>query len=69
MMVCIYFNNEIHHAEPAQSLYDLLMNKHYDDDGFFAVAINNQLIPRSNYKKNMLDNGDCVDIIIPMQGG
>ncbi len=69
MMISIYFNNQAYQAEPTQSLHDLLLNKNYNDDVFFAVAINNQLIPRGNYKKTTLHPGDCVDIIIPMQGG
>jgi sulfur carrier protein len=38
-------------------------------DGFFAVAINHEFIPRSLYHTVILKDGDEVDVVVPMQGG
>ena len=35
----------------------------------FAVAINQQFIPRSRYDVTTLKKGDDVEILAPMQGG
>lgn len=35
----------------------------------FAIAVNDQFIPKPNYASTQLDNGDRVEILIPMQGG
>ena len=67
-MIHIYLNDAAHQIEPTQSLHELLnQNNHVDQ--CFAVAINNQLIPRIVYKTTLLQAGDRVDIIVPMQGG
>ncbi|KTC78358.1 sulfur carrier protein ThiS [Legionella brunensis] len=67
-MASIYLNDEIYQIEPAQSLHDLLMqNNHIGQH--FAVAINNQFIPRTAYSTTTLYPGDRIDIIVPMQGG
>jgi len=66
-MVNIYLNDEVQHI-PTQSLHDLLMQNNYIDQ-HFAVAINNQLVHRIAYDTTILNPGDRVDIIVPMQGG
>lgn len=35
----------------------------------FAVAINGDFVPKSNYESVQLKEGDKVDILSPMQGG
>ncbi|OAI49166.1 hypothetical protein AYO45_03225 [Gammaproteobacteria bacterium SCGC AG-212-F23] len=35
----------------------------------FAVTLNRQFIPRLQYTTTILNDGDCIDIILPMQGG
>ncbi len=35
----------------------------------FAVILNNKLIARRDFKTTLLQLNDCVDILIPMQGG
>lgn len=67
-MIGIYLNDVVQKIEPTQSLRDLLIqNNHIEQH--FAVAINNQLIPRVLYSTTLLNPGDRVDIIVPMQGG
>ena len=67
-MVSIYLNDAVQQIEPTQSLQELLIQNNYIDQ-HFAVAINNQLIPRMAYNTTLLNSGDRVDIIVPMQGG
>ena len=67
-MVSIYLNDAVQQIEPTQSLQELLIQNNYIDQ-HFAVAINNQLIPRMAYNITLLNPGDRVDIIVPMQGG
>lgn len=38
-------------------------------ESFFAVAVNHQFIPRSLYADTRLNDGDVIDIVVPMQGG
>jgi sulfur carrier protein len=35
----------------------------------FAVAINKHFVPKSEYDKTQLTEGDQVELLIPMQGG
>lgn len=36
---------------------------------FFAVSINNEVIPASKYQDTHLKDGDCVEIVQPICGG
>lgn len=49
-------------------LADVLTKNGYIDL-HFAVAINRQFVPRIDYIKTILHEGDVIDIITPMQGG
>ena len=35
----------------------------------FAIAINEQFIPKSAYADTVLQDGDNIELLIPMQGG
>jgi len=67
-MITIYYNNEVTTIEANTSLNNLLV-KNQQTDEFFAVAINRNFIPRANYASTYLQEGDIVEIILPMQGG
>lgn len=38
-------------------------------DKSFAVAINEHFIPKSVYQDTLLQEGDRVELLVPMQGG
>ena len=38
-------------------------------DMLVAVAVNGAFVPRGTYSETMLQNGDSVEIVAPMQGG
>lgn len=67
-MISIYFNDEVQQIEPSRSLQELLIQNNCIKQ-HFAVAINNQLIPRGVYNITPLKPNDRIDIIVPMQGG
>lgn len=50
------------------SIQDAL-DKIQQSEKIFAVALNQQFISRESYATTPLCAGDCVDIIVPMQGG
>jgi len=35
----------------------------------FAVAVNKQFVPHSNYHKTVLNEGNHIEVIAPIQGG
>lgn len=36
---------------------------------FCAVAVNRRFVPRERYQQIILEEGDAVDLVLPMQGG
>jgi len=54
---------------PKPSSLKALLDARGHTDESFAVAVNNRFIPRQDYEKTLLKEGDCIDIVIPMQGG
>ena len=67
-MINIYLNDERQQIKSNQSLQEFLLNQNHIGL-HFAIAINNQFIPNTAYSTTLLYEGDCVDIIVPMQGG
>ncbi|WNO11028.1 sulfur carrier protein ThiS [Teredinibacter sp. KSP-S5-2] len=52
----------------AQTLADLLSEINMNDESF-AIAINQQFIPKENYANKIIDHGDTIEVLSPMQGG
>ena len=64
----IYLNgkeNQINHS----SLEALLVERGLLKKNGIALAVNNQVIPRANWTKVMLENNDKILIITATQGG
>lgn len=67
-MINVFLNNKNLSTETESSLYDFLMhNKQLKD--YVAVTVNNTLVARRDFNTTFLKANDCVDILIPMQGG
>jgi sulfur carrier protein len=67
-MINVFLNNKNLSIETETSLYDFLMrNQQLRDD--MAVTVNNTLVVRKDFNTTFLKANDCVDILIPMQGG
>lgn len=39
------------------------------EDGFLAVAVNQQVVPRKRWSERDLNDGDAIEIVTPRQGG
>lgn len=67
-MITIRLNEQCCVLEKQLNVSDLL-----EDEGFSmvycAVALNKQFIPRTEYEVTFLKEGDCVDVVSPMEGG
>ena len=63
----IIFNGESHTTE-SQNLADFL-NEVQADLAASAVAINQEFVPRSHYTETLLQEGDQLELLVPMQGG
>jgi sulfur carrier protein len=51
------------------SLTKALETFQYELQPGFAVAVNQQFIPRSLYENTTIDANDCIEVVAPMQGG
>lgn len=67
-MITIYLNNHHISWNESDNLTQLLMQQGYEGN-YFAVALNRQFIPRTQYAATKLVANDAVEIIMPMQGG
>lgn len=67
-MTIVYLNDEAITITKDNTLFQLLSEKGYADNGF-AVMLNHYFVPRSYYTKKILADGDVIHIIAPMQGG
>ncbi|HWK00042.1 MAG TPA: sulfur carrier protein ThiS [Xanthobacteraceae bacterium] len=60
-------NGEAKRAK-AQSVRQLLAELAYEGS-FFAVAINQTVVPRRDWDQSVLKDGDKIEIVSPRQGG
>ena len=61
-------NGEEKTFEAPLNLYDCLAQEGVVEM-LVAVARNGTFIPRTQYKQTVLEQGDLIDIVAPMQGG
>lgn len=64
----ILLNDQLKNLDEPATLADLA-EQHTDPEQAYALALNDQFIPRSNYATIELKEGDRVELLIPMQGG
>ncbi len=64
----IRLNDQTLPLTPAQSLLGLLQSQGADRPGV-AVAVNQQIIPRSNWGAYRLQDGDVLDLFQAIAGG
>ena len=46
-----------------------LLNELGYEGGFFAIAINHEVVPRRRWEERSLADGDTIEIVTPRQGG
>lgn len=64
----VYFNSKRICVEENISLHTVLEVSGVTT-GSFAVAVNRQFVPRGQYTETMVNEGDYIDVVLPMQGG
>ncbi len=67
-MIRVRFNNTTLQVDDHSSLATFLRLYNYTTTGI-AVIINQNLIPHSQYDRTSLNEGDIIEIMLPMQGG
>jgi sulfur carrier protein len=66
-MIILSLNDQSLQLQEPATLRDLLDQQ--PPEGAFAVAINGDFVPRSQYAETPLQNGDQIDIVSPVGGG
>ncbi len=64
----ITINGETLELQQPQPLSELLAGRADLPDNF-AIAVNEVFVPRSAYGATRLEDGDQVELLVPMQGG
>jgi len=67
-MIKVSVNGEIKEIEEGLNVVELIIALNYKIEGF-AVAVNTTFVPIANYRKIIIQNGDTIDILAPVQGG
>lgn len=67
-MISITFNKQIIYFENTPTLNDFLILQGFHEP-FFAITVNQHFIPRAHYATTLLNEGDFIEMITPMQGG
>lgn len=67
-MISIYLNNEPMDIIPEASVQELIDVLPGTPKGF-AIAVNENFVPRSSYQQTSLSEGDRVELLVPSQGG
>lgn len=69
-MVTISINNETRQFSQPVILDDVLQDyRTRNPDAAFAIAVNGEFVPRAQYAKVQLQDGDTLDIVNPVGGG
>lgn len=52
-----------------QATIETLLKENGYDGKLVAVAINNEFAPKTSYATTIINDGDAIEIVAPMQGG
>jgi sulfur carrier protein len=67
-MIKVSVNGEIKEINNGLNVYELITALNYTTKGF-AVAVNTTFISIKSYEQTIINNGDTIDILAPVQGG
>jgi len=67
-MIKISVNGKIKEIEAHLNVSELILALKYTTKGF-AVAINTTFVSIKSYETTMINDGDTIDILAPVQGG
>jgi sulfur carrier protein len=65
----VLINNETHAATADTSLFHILKKIKMEERKGIAVAVNNAIVPRTNWNQYALKENDAITIIEASQGG
>ena len=68
-MNTVFLNGKEISIEKENTLFDLLSLNRFSDKKGIAVALNNEVVTRSDWNKKQLKQGDKIIIIKATQGG
>ena len=69
-MVTISINDETRQFPQPVNLDDVLQDyRAHNPDLAFAIAVNGEFVPRTQYANVQLQDGDMLDIVNPVGGG
>lgn len=69
-MVTISINDETRQFPQPVNLDDVLQDyRAHNPDLAFAIAVNGEFVPRTQYTNVQLQDGDTLDIVNPVGGG
>lgn len=68
-MITIFINDKIFNISKDLSLFEVLKNNFSSNLEGIAVAVNNNVIPRSQWNSTFLNNNDHILIIKATMGG
>lgn len=66
-MIEITINGDIHSIQAETCLADIIA--HFAPTEATVAAVNEVFVPRSRHSAHILENGDCVELLTPMEGG
>ena len=66
-MITLFLNNQSITASEETSLLQLLEQQSLTQD--MAIIMNNQFIPKAQYEHTRLQDGDSIEVLVPMEGG
>lgn len=64
----ILLNNKKEKINEGMTIDQLIKVKNINNK-YFAVEINEQVVPKSNYRNHVIKNGDVIEIITAIGGG
>jgi len=67
-LIIVFLNGDKKTIEPNTNV-DTALTKWGLNQGKFALAINNQFLPRSQHPIYQLKPNDCIDLLTPVAGG
>jgi sulfur carrier protein len=67
-MIKVSVNGETQEVEKNLNITQLITALNYKTKGF-AVAINTTFVSIKSYEKTIINDGDTIDILAPVQGG
>lgn len=67
--IVVSFNGEGFAIHRGMTLADFLQQRGYTPEQRIATAINTQFVPKGQYAQTLLNDGDRIDVVAPIQGG